>query len=610
MAKVKGGYTRKLLRVDLSNGQLKEEDIDEDVLEKYMGSVGLGAYYLHKEVAAGVDALDPGNRLVLTTGPLTGTRIPGSGTWSLTTKGTLTGLAASSQANGWLGARLKFAGYDAVIIQGKSPKLVYLLIEDGKAEIRDASKLAGTDALETERVLKQEHGNLASVAAVGPAAEHIVKYACVVSDDGHVSSTNGGGTVFGAKNLKAVVVSGKGKVPVADESRLKELAKQWMQAASESQMGGAVNAGGTALFFTGLESFGSLPAYNLKTAVFEDHAKFNSIREQLTRVRRKPCHACTFEHCNEVEVPEGPYKGLQADEAEYECLAGFGPLIGNHDPFASLKLCDECDRLGMDAKELSFILSLVIDMYEDGLLKKEDAGGLELTWGNVDAALKLMRMIANREGFGDLLAEGIYKVTQKLGSEANDRAIYTHKGNAPHVHDPRGQWGLLLGQAVCDYGTIGGFASMELLPDPDLGYTEPVSKTDPTELTKSQSKMIQKYTFADCLGTCFFTSAVPLDLMADVLNTVTGLDWDKEKMLEVGDRVNVLLRLFNIRHGWTPEHDSYSPRLGVAPPDGGSKGFSMDKHFKEMREQVYAAAGYDKNGYPLPETVKRLGIQA
>lgn len=610
MSNTIGGYNGKLLRVDLSDGKLTEEKLDADVLEKYMGSLGLGGYYLYKEVPAGVDAFDPENRLVLATGPLTGTRIPGSGTWSAVTKGTLTGLAAASQANGWFGARLKFAGYDAVIIQGSSPKLVYLLIRDGKAEIRDASKLAGMDTLETERTLKAELGESVSVAAIGPAGENLVKYACIASDNGHVSSTNGGGAVMGAKKLKAVVVGGKGKFPLADEARLKELAEEWVKQAKASAMGGAVNAGGTACFFTNLESIGSVPVKNLTTAVFEDHAKFTSIREQVTRVRRKACHACPLEHCNEVEVPEGPYKGLVTDEAEYESLAGFGPLIGNADPFASLKLCDVSDRLGMDSKELSFVLSLVIDLFESGKISKEDTGGLELTWGNVDAVLKLMPMIANRQGFGDLLAEGVYAVAQKLGPEANERAIYTHKGNAPHVHDPRGQWGLLFGQSVCDFGTIGGFASMELLPDPDLGYTEPVSKADPEALTESQRRMIRKYTFADCIGTCFFTSNVALDLMADVLSAVTGLSWDKEKMLELGDRVNVLYRLFNIRHGWTLEHDSHSPRLGVAPPDGGSKGYAMNQHFPKMLDQFYAAVGYDKNGHPLPATIKRLGVEA
>lgn len=612
MAGIQGGYVGQLLRVDLSKGTFSDFVVDADTLEKYLGGVGLGARILLDEVPAGVDAFDPANRLIFASGPIAGTSIPGSGTYSVVTKGPLTGLAAATSANGWFGARMKSAGYDGIIFQGASPKLVYLLINDGKAEIRDASKYVGVDTYETEKRLKEElKMPNASVVAIGLAGENTVRFACIVGDSGHVASTNGAGAVMGSKKLKAIVVNGKANVPVKDKERLRELAKEWVKQTKASPIGACVNAVGTAGFFTAAATTGWLPIKNMTTNLFEPHAKFNGdmIRANTKHIRRKPCHACPHHHCNEIEVQEGPFKGTIADEPEYEGMAGFGPLIGNTDPGSAIGLNDIADRLGMDLKECSFTMALAIDCFENGVITKKDTDGLELKWGSIDAIKKLMPMIANRQGFGNLLAEGVYRTAQKLGPKAIGMAVYSHKGIAPHVHDPRGLWGFLFGQAISNFGSIGGFTTQELTNEADLGYPQPVPKyTEPVQLVDSQGILMAKYNFIDSLGVCFFTSAVELKLVADALTAITGVQWTREKMLDAGYRIETVLRIFNIRQGWTRDHDSISHRLSIGSPDGPNKGIAIEPVYQGMVDRHYANMGWDKKGHPNPETLNRLGV--
>ncbi len=606
-----GGYMGKMLRVDLSRGVLTEEKPDSSKVARYLGGVGLGSAILWDEVPAGIEPFDPANRLIFTTGPFSGTAIPGSGTYSVVTKGPLTGMAAGSQANGWFGARLKFAGYDGIIIHGASSTPVYLLINEGKAELRDASQLIGVDTAETQRRLKNDLAlPKASVACIGPAGENMVFFACICSDHGHVAATNGVGAVMGSKKLKAVVVNGSAKVPAAHPETFSEIAREWVTAVRSSAIGDTVDKLGTAGFFSAAAITGWLPVKNMTTNIFEAHARFNgdAIRADV-KPTRKPCHACPLHHCNDIEITKGPHRGLITDEPEYEGLAGFGPLIGNNDPWQAVKLCDQVDRLGMDLKECSFAIALAIECYEGGFIDKKDTRDLELVWGNVDVVGKLMNLIAEKRDFGADLAQGIYRFAEKIGSDAINRAVYTHKGIAPHVHDPRGLWGFLFGQAISNMGSIEGWHTLELLPEPDLGYEQPIPKyEDPQALVMAQSKLARKYYFVDSMGTCYFTSAVPISLMARALNSLTGWNWSTDNLLRHGHRVVTNLRRFNIRHGWTRAHDVLSPRLLAASPDGPNKGIAVAPVYEQMVDDHYAQFGWDKKGHPLPETLKRLEI--
>lgn len=613
---VRGGYAGKVLRVDLTTRQLRDEELPDRVLRQFVGGTGIGAWVLYNEVPAGVESYDPDNRLIFATGPLNGTLVPGSGTFAVVTKSPLTGLASSGHANGSFGARLKYAGYDAVIVQGCSAEPVYLNIDDGRAELCDATGLAGKNAWETEMALRERHGqkgidvNL-SVACIGPAGENRVRFAAVCSDRGHVASAGGPGSVMGSKRLKAIVVQGAQGVPVyeRDLSRLKDLVRAWRDSATHSPFGRAVSNLGTAGFFSAAENLGWLPVRNLTANLFPAHPGLDGAYLRRTfKTRPRACHACTFAHCLLMEVTTGPYKGLVVEEPEYEGLSAWGSNVGIEDAGTALMLNDLNDRLGMDLKEATFCVSLAMECFEKGILDLDDTAGLDLRWGNGEAVAELLRQVARKEGLGGVLAEGTMRASQRIGRGATDLAVYVKKGFSPHVHDPRGRWGILFAQAISNMGSIEG-SSLELSPAPDLGFPEPIPLFSREMVPKAEAKAGPKRQFEDTLGICMFLCQGSLQGILDTLNAVTGYTLDKARALEVGERIINLLRLFNVRHGLTPEDDALSPRLLEAIPEGAHRGKSIEPFFEEMRRSYYVEMGWDpETGRPLPQTLERLGL--
>ena len=309
----RGGYMGQILRVDLSTGVFKEEKLDPEKVALYLGGAGLGGRLLMDEVPASVSAFDPENRLIFLSGPFTGTAVPGSGTYTVTTKGVMTDLITTAQANGMFGARLKFSGYDGIIFQGASQNLVYLIIDDGKVELRDASELKGMMTVETQDYLKDKL-NLprASVACIGPAGENLVYFANIGNDMGHFASTNGVGAVMGSKNLKAIVVNGKKKVPIYNEEEFIKTAKLWNKEAQKAIMGSTVSSVGTIGFITPATVTGWIPIKNCTTNIFEEHPYFNGdYVRSVVKSKRRPCHACPLHHSTTIEIQDEPHKGLQ-----------------------------------------------------------------------------------------------------------------------------------------------------------------------------------------------------------------------------------------------------------------------------------------------------------
>lgn len=611
-----GGYAGKVLRVDLTGGRIKEERFNINVLKDFVGGTGIGAKVLYDEVPANADPFSPENRLIFSSGPLGGTAVPGSGTFAVITQSPLTGLSSAAHANGFFGARLKYAGYDAIIIQGQSAKWVYLDVTDKGVELRDAERLLGKDTWETEEILRAEHGQAGmdvglSVACIGIAGENMVRFAAVCSDFGHVASSGGAGAVMGSKRLKAITVSGSKGVPIFEKDAGKVLShiKEWIKGALESPFGKAVSTLGTAGFFSAAENLGWLPVKNLTSNTFPLHTQFNGDYLRKTfKTRPRACHACPFAHCLMMEVTTGPYKGLIAEEPEYEGLAAWGSNVGILDPGTAVKINNINDRLGMDLKEATFCLSLAMECYEKGILSKDDLDGLDLSWGNAEAVMELLEMTAQRRAFGDILAEGVMRAAQKIGKGALDLAVYVKKGFAPHVHDPRGRWGILFAQAMSNMGSIEA-TSLEIIAAPDLGFPQPIPLFSHELLPKAQSKAGPKRQFEDCLGVCMFLCQGPMQTILDTLNAITGLGFDKETALMVGERIINLLRLFNIRQGLTPDHDSISFRLGEAPKEGVAQGKSIGPFLEDMRKNYYKLMGWDElTGQPLPDTLKRLGL--
>lgn len=612
MAKL-GGYVGKILRVDLTKERITEERLPEAILRMYVGGSGLGAKILYDEVPEGIEWSDPQNRLIWATGVLSGTRAPGSGTHAVVTKGPLTNFITASHANGYFGARLKFAKYDAIVVKGVAKRWVYLYIHDGVVELRDAAHLLGRDTRETEEILKKEIGERQlSVACIGPAGENLVKYAGIFCDKGHVASTNGCGAVMGSKKLKAIAVHGKTAVPIKDKSRLTTLIKDWWEQANESMLAKIVDSMGTVGYYSVAHELGWLPVKNLTVNIYPENIDFGGDALRIYyNGRPHPCYGCRIAHCHEYQIKSGPHKGEIVEEAEFESIAAFSSQIGNSDIDAAQWLCGLNDQLGMDSKEQAFIIGLAMECYEKGFITKKDTDGIELTWGNVQAVETMLHKIARRNGFGDVLAEGVMRAAEKIGGDAPKFAVYTHKGNAPHVHDPRGRWSGLFVQAISDMGSFPAYDMGDL---GDLAPSFADSFMDPSQafsvegIPRDTALCCIRGQFVDSLGICYFVSGATLKTLADTVSAATGWDFTWREAVDVGERIMNQMRAFNIRHGHSREHDTISPRLAEAPREGMVKGISIGPEFDKMVDIYYESMKWDKAGRPLRETLKRLGL--
>ncbi|MFC1982341.1 aldehyde ferredoxin oxidoreductase family protein [Chloroflexota bacterium] len=607
-----GGYIGKLLRVDLTDELISQEDLDEATLRKYLGGTALGAKYLFDEVPPVVEWSNPENRLIFFTGPLNGQRISGSGTYSVLTKGPMTNMAAASQANGYLGAYLKFSGFDGLIVQGKANRWVYLHIHDGMAELRDAIHLLGKDTWETEDAIRQQLATPCAAVSIGPSGENLVRFAAIVGSHGHVAAHNGLGAVMGSKKLKAIVAErSKQSIPACDSNRLKQAATAMFENARDYGLAGPIpnmfNKWGTGAFYSTYAQTGRLPIKNLTTNLFPDHERFNGqyLRTHF-KLKRWPCWACRASHGYEITVTEGPYKGYTGKEPEYEQMVVASSLTDQHDPGTAIVLANIIDRLGMDNNEAGWVLGWIMECYEKGLLSKDDLDGLDMTWGNGEAIAQMLQKIAHRQGCGDRFAEGVKRAAEQVGIQALDCAVFTLKGAAPRDHDHRANWSELIDTCLSNTGTIE--ATGYPLQTDQLGLTPVHNQFDPEEVSTMNAMLNGRRQFEDSLVLCRFCTH-DLQLTIDTVNAATGWDLDKAEAMNIGLRAVNILRVFNFRHGLTKEMEAPSVRYGSAPVDGPAHGISILPHWHFIRRNYYEKMGWDPNtGKPLPETLDRLGL--
>ena len=606
------GSTGKILRVDLSQGKMWDEALDEATLRKYLGGTGLGMKYLIEEVDPKLEWSDPKNIVYLGSGPLGGTRIPGCATISFVTKGAMTNGATSSQPNGNFGAYLKWCGYDGILVQGASPGWKYIYVHEGGAELRDASHLQGKDTWETEETIKEELGykeRAMSVFSIGPAGENLVRFSCVVGDRGHVAGHNGLGAVLGSKKLKAFAAArATNKLSFVDPEKLGELAKRTTEGA-KAFGGGAVYNWGTSRVVPAAEAAGWLPVKNYMTDLFPEKDLFDGARlRSLFETKNYPCFACSSHHFGLMKVTEGPYTGYFGKEPEYEQWAAWGPQIYQKDPGAAVMLSNEVDRLGMDTNEAGWVVGWVMECYEKGALKKEDLDGLEMTWGNAEAALALLKNIAHRRGYGDTLAEGVKRAAEKLGGEAVNWAIFTGKANTPRGHDHRGRWVEMIDTLVSDTSTL---ETQMLVKNKKLwNMPEPFDVFDPDQVVQAEANSKGSMTVCDCLVQCWFTSFCDTETQTEALNAATGWNMSLEEVMKVGRRVVNMMRIYNLKVGLTPDKEKPSPRYCSQPVDGPNKDKHIAPHLEKMMDKYYQLMGWDrKTGMPLPETLKELGLE-
>jgi aldehyde:ferredoxin oxidoreductase len=576
----------------------------------YVGGTALGLRYLYDEVSPRMKWSDPGNRFFVGAGPLNGTSIGGDGSISIVTVGALTNGPVSSQANGYLGAYLKTAGYDGVLVQGADKGWKYLLIRDGQAELRDASHLAGKDTWETEDAIKQELGMGAremSVFSIGPAGENLVRFAALVGDKGHVAAHNGLGAAMGAKRLKAIAVArSKGRVEVANPERIKQLSQEIWSRAEKTN----IFQFGTSRVYSGAEAGGWLPVKNYTTTRFPEHGNFmGEMYRQKHEMKRHLCFACRSFHCHLMKLTDGPYAGYEGEEPEYEQWSAFGSAIGNTDPGGAMVLSNEVDRLGMDCNEMGWVIGWVMECYEKELLNRDDVDGLQMNWGNIEAARQLMRNIAHRRGFGDILAEGVMRASKKVGGEAARLAVYTNKGNSPRGHDHRGRWSELFDTTVTSTGTyeshLGGTPNK-----PAYGLPEKIGDHDAEMIARAIGKVKGAVQFEDSLVTCRFVTGMHLDLLCQAVEAATGWDgFSFQEAHNVGRRAVNIARVFNLRRGIGVDLERPSERYGSTPTDGPNAGIGIMQHWDVMMETYHENMGWDKKtGVPLPETLCSLGL--
>jgi aldehyde:ferredoxin oxidoreductase len=612
MAQNLRGVHGKVLRVDIGKSNVWIESVDESTLRKYVGGTGLGVKYLYDEVDPKIKWSDPSNILFVGSGPLGGTSVPGSGTISIVTKGAMTNGAAATQANGFFGTYLKFSGFDAVVITGAATDWRYLYIHDGKAELRDASHLKGQNTWETEDAIKKELGQNErdmSVFSIGPAGENMVKFAAIVGDKGHVAAHNGVGAVMGSKKLKAIAVKRSAKkMAVHDEEALRTINKKLIDSAKQF-LGGLLYNWGTSRLFPVALSSGILPVRNYTTNVFPEAENFDGevIRKKY-EVKRRPCYACPSKHVELMTAPDGPYAGYSGEEPEYEQWAAFGSQIGVTDPSAAFMLANEGDRLGMDANELGWIIGWVMECYEKDLLTEDDLDGLEMTWGNAEATRTLLYNIAERKGYGDILAEGVKYAAEQLGGEASHMAIFTGKCNTPRGHDHRGKWVEMLDTAVSNTGSM---EAQPLVKNPVIwGMPQPFNPFSPEQVADAAAKEKPSLPFSDSLVTCYLITLNDVELLTEAVNSATGWNMTVEEAKKVGLRAVNMMRVFNSRAGHTPDQETLSLRYGSTPKDGPAEGKSIIPHWDAMVDKYYQLMGWDrKTGLPYPETLKDLDLE-
>ena len=611
------GYNGKILRVDLSRGTTSVDEPDENFYRQYLGGSGFINYFLLKELKGGEDALGPENKLIFATGPVTGVPISGAGRNNAAAKSPLTNGHGSADVGGYWGAELKHAGYDAVIVEGKAASPVYLWIEDGNVEIKDAGHLWGKTTLECQKAIQKElGGGRVRVCQIGMGGENQVRYACVINDINHAAGRSGIGAVMGSKNLRAIAARGSHKVELADAKSVSSIARtlrDFLKARSDTGMSKNGTAGG----LMGFNAIGNLPTRNFKYGQFEGAEKISgdAINEQVL-IKRGTCFACALACKPEVKVGK-PYDVEPIyGGPEYETLGALGSNCGIDNLEAICKANQQCGAYGIDTIATGDTIAFAMECFENGILTEKDTGGIKLNFGNVEAMLQLVEMIARKEGIGELLAEGTARAAKEIGKGAEEFAMQV-KGQEIPMHEPRCKQGLGLGYTMSPTGAdhchnIHDHAFAFRVTDrmKALGIFDTVP---PQELSANKVKLVINGSLwqhlLNSLVFCQFVSLGP-DRMIPLVNGITGWNTDYWELMKVGERCITMARAYNIREGMTKADDWLPKRFLTAFDSGPLQGVAVkEKELAEARDTYYAMVGWDNDGKPTLPKLQELGIE-
>jgi len=596
------GYTGRILHIDLTNHSIDVEEQDESFFRSYLGGRGIGYHYMMKMVPPRVDPMSPDNILVLATGVMTGSPLAASCRFAVVGKSPLTGTAAESEAAGFFGPELKKAGFDAVVFRGRSETPVYLWVNDGRAEIKDATPIYQLGSKEVEDAIRDEMGSSKiRVAQTGLAGINQVLFANITNNLGHFNGRNGFGALMGSKNLRAVAALGSDKINFFDRDFLNRTAKEYATSFRDNPLGEALYRYGTTAFPELLSEAGALPVDNFRRSALDDPTPVSGdTYNKLLLQKRKGCYRCPIQ-CKRGIALDDPKYGIDSRYGgpEYETISALGTNLNIVDLKAIAKGNEICNRYCMDTISAGMTIAFACECFQEGIISKEDTGGLHLRFGDADLMIQLLELIARREGFGDVLAEGSARLAKRWGVE-DQPCNLSVKGQELPMHDPRVKVGVGIGFAVSTYGAD----HMTAAHDPffidensfmfksvkALGINKAMPATEITsEKVRGYMQLEKLWRMMDALGLCVFGFAprgvMPLDAMVQSLNAVTGWNAGIDELMIAAERGSMLARAFNSREGFSIKDDRLPKRLFNPKPDGpgsGKKIFEEDDFNKAI----------------------------
>ncbi len=602
------GYVGKLLYVDLSTGKMEEEKLSESLCRNYLGGYGFGVKKLYERLKPGIDPLGPENILGFITGALTGTGALITPRFMVVGKSPLTGGWGEANCGGFFGPELKKAGYDGIFVSGRADEPVYILIDHGKAEIRPAGSLWGKDTYETEDTLKEKYTG-ARVLAIGPAGEKCSLISAIITEKGNAAGRSGLGAVMGSKNLKALVARGDGEIPIYDKEALRAVRKKYLPVLKEDFASG-LREYGTAGDLETLVEIGDTPVKNwsgVGVVDFPQAAKIGGKALKERQVKKAACYGCGISCGNFVRAQDKNGGEKLVRTVQYETLGAFGPMCLVDDLDAIVEANYICNSSGLDTISAGAVVAFAMECYENGLLTAKDTGGLELTWGNSEAMVKLMEMIAQREGIGTLLADGSKKAAEKIGGNAKDFAMQIGGQELP-MHDQRlfpGLTAMYWTDATPGRHTQG----TETWIPPGL-ETPPFDEKAQAGRGKAHKLLADIHHVMDCGGFCLFSYfALDINNIVESWNAVTGWNVELKDLLESGERISYLRHAFNLREGinfW--EYDFPKRLIGIPPlPAGPTAGVTLDPEVL-LGEYIEAMEWDEKTLYPSKNKLEQFGL--
>ena len=614
------GYNGKILRVNLTQGTTSIEQLDESFCRKYLGGAGFSIYYMVKELLPGIDPLSPDNKLFFMAGPLSGLPLSGCGRNGVGTKSPMSGGIAKSEVGGFWGAEMRRAGWDGIIVEGKAARPVYLWIHEGEVQIKDAGHLWGKNTLEVQDAIRAELGDkLIRIAQIGPGGENLVRFACIMNDLKEAAGRGGTGAVMGSKNLKAIAVRGSKTPEVANSSILGEY-RQWLMDNKQLWQAYADYGTGTTPMMLSSLPMGNMPIRNFRDGDFPNLINITggTLKETIG-IGMEGCYACVV-RCKKIVKVDEP--DMKIDPAyggpEYETLGAFGSACGIDNLKAVSKGNELCNAYSLDTISTGVTIAFAMECYEKGLLTSQDTGGIDLRFGNSEAMLQMIELIARRQGLGDILADGSRQAAKKIGRGSEALAMQV-KGLEVPMHDPRAKPSQGLGYSINPQGAD----HVASVHDPlfsaqtaDLKGLHPLGILDPLPTDELSPKKVTLFhfinslrTLQDCGVVCTFVPT-NLERYTALIKNITGWDTGIVEMIRIADRTLTLARMFNLREGIDMSNDMLPNRFfqaHVGGPSANNKLYERKK-LERARNYYYSVMGWDAHGVPTPETLEALGI--